>query len=191
MCDKCVVCSYRGLCIQPVPVHTCVCRVASPSVSSGSSLRSSTWLIQAPCPFCWRRTTVCTTTTSGSHKDPLTSLCSGTHFLFKRQVSIVVSSVLGIIIILITVRLRRQLIYQITSIQLFNTLCVCVRTYFAGGLALGPGRRCWDGSFQRLSSVPCWTVLGPLCSAALSLTVQTLRARLVHMLLNWQTAHPF
>lgn len=83
---------------------------------------------------------VCTTTTLGSHKDPLTSLCSGTHFLYKRQVPVVVSSVLGIIIILITV----CLIYQITNIQLFNKVCVCacVCTYFAGGSALGPGRRC-------------------------------------------------
>lgn len=38
----------------------------------------------------------------------------------------VVSLVLGIIIILITVCLRLQLIYQITNIQLFNKLCVCV-----------------------------------------------------------------
>lgn len=122
MCDKYVVCSCWGLCILPVPVHTCACRVASPSVSSDSSLRSSTWLIQLPCPFCWRRTMVCTTTTLGFHKDPLTSLCSGTHFLF-----LLVSLVLGIIIIvLITVCLRLQLIYQITNMQLFNKLCVCV-----------------------------------------------------------------
>lgn len=40
----------------------------------------------------------------------------------------VISSVLGIIIILITVRLRLQLIYQITNIQLFNKLCVCAHT---------------------------------------------------------------
>lgn len=47
-------------------------------MSRGSSWRSSTWPIQAPCPFCWRMTKACTTPTSASHKDPPTSPCSGT-----------------------------------------------------------------------------------------------------------------
>ena len=59
-------------------------RAGSLSASSGSSSRSFIWLIQAPCPFCWRRMTACRTTTTAFPKDPPTSPCSGTHFCSKQ-----------------------------------------------------------------------------------------------------------
>lgn len=125
------VCSYWILC-----VHAGLCRVESPSVCSGSSSRSFTWHIQAPCPSCWRRTTVCRTTTSDSHKDPPTSLCSGTHSCWKYIPKTLVHGLCGpdcdwwLGVMLQEVQLRDQ--------------GEGVEVALPEGWALPPAGQCWD-----------------------------------------------
>lgn len=116
--------------------HAGLCRVESPSVCSGSSLRSFTWHIQAPCPSCWRRTTVCRTTTSDSHKDLPTSLCSGTHSCWKYILQTLVHGLCGpdcdwwLGVMLQEVQLRDQ--------------GEGVEVALPEGWALPPAGQCWD-----------------------------------------------
>lgn len=146
---------------------SCGCREASLSVCSGSSLRSSTWLTQPPWPSCWRRKRrrmVCTATTSAFRRGRQISPFSGTLVLF----SAVICSSSG----------NNTCPQHPVSVNPATHHRCSV--WFSGGSALGPERRYWDGSFQRLSSAPYWTARGPSCSAAWSLTVQTPRARSGH-----------
>lgn len=113
-----------------------LCRVESPSACSGSSLRSFTWHIQAPCPSCWRRTTVCRTTTSDSHKDPPTSLCSGTHSCSKYIPKTSVHGLCG-------TDCDRWLGVTLQEVQLRDQ-GEGVAVALPEGWALPPAGQCWD-----------------------------------------------